>query len=239
MGFAPVPSHLEIQAALRTALLAILPDGVEVIEGQGNNVAEPPADFVVMTVIRRERISTNVDTYQDCKFQGSITNGLLIISQTKFGSLSVGNVVFGTGNAPDPTITAINADGTATLSAPISLGSAWLASGAKMLRQSTRVVFQLDVHSEDMGRASDNAQTISTVMRDDTGVQLLKQSGLPLTPLFADDPRQMPFQNAEGQTEDRYVVECHLQADQVITPSQEFADEVVVDRVAADLFFPA
>lgn len=239
MGFAPVPSHLEIQAALRTALLAILPDGVEVIEGQDNNVAEPAADFVVMTVIRRERISTNVDTYQDCKFQGAIANGLLTISQTKFGSLSVGNVVFGTGNAPAPTIAAVNPDGTVALSIPLTLAPTWLASGVKALRQSTRVVFQLDVHSEDMGRASDMAQTISTVMRDDVGYLLLKQSGLPLSPLYADDPRQMPFQNAEAQVEDRYVVEVHLQADQVVTPPQEFADEVNIQRVPVDLVFPA
>jgi hypothetical protein len=239
MPFAPVPSHKQIQAALRTALLAVLPTGVSVIEGQNNNVSEPLGDFVVMTVIRRERISTNVDTYRDCKFQGSIANGLLTISQTQFGTLGVGNPIFGTGSPTTPLITALNGDGTVALSLPLTLGSTWLASGVKSLRQATRVVFQLDVHSDDMSRASDMAQTISTVMRDDTGYLLLKQSNLPITPLFADDPRQIPYQNAENQTEDRYVVECHLQADQIITPPQEFMDRVDADRIPADIFYAA
>jgi len=239
MGYAPVPSHKQIQTALRAALLAILPTGVSVIEGQNNNVAMPKGDFVVMTVIRRERISTNVVNSDDCKFLGSIAAGRLTATQISYGRLQIGRTVFGPGVTPSPTITAINPDGTATLSANITLSSRWLAAGALALKQSTRIVFQLDVHSDDMGRASDMAQTLSTVLRDDTGVQLLKASNLPLTPLFADDPRQMPFTTGEGQYEDRYVVECHLQADQIITPSQEFADEVVVDRVAADLFFQA
>lgn len=239
MGYAPVPSHKQIQAALRTALLAMLPPGIAVIEGQNNNVASPKGDFVVMTVIRRDRLKTNVVDRDDCKFLGSVANGRLTATQISYGTLQVGRLLFGTGIAPTPTINVVNPDGTATLSAPITLSSRWLASGAFAIKQSTRVVFQLDVHSDDMGRASDMAQTISTVMRDDVGVQLLKASGLPVSPLFADDPRQMPFQTAENNTEDRYVVECHLQADQIITPSQEFADEVVIDRVAADLFFPA
>jgi len=239
MGYAPVPSHKQIQTALRTALLAILPAGVSVIEGQNNNVASPKGDFVVMTVIRRERISTNVVTSDDCRFLGSVTAGRLTATQISYGRLQVDRTVFGTGITPSPTIKAINPDGTATLSANLTLSSRWLAAGALALKQATRVVFQLDVHSEDMGRASDMAQTLSTVMRDDTGVQLLRASGLPLTPLFADDPKQIPFETGEKQTEDRYVVECHLQADQIITPEQEFADEVVVDRVAADLFFQA
>ncbi|AYO83578.1 phage neck terminator protein [Methylobacterium brachiatum] len=239
MGYAPVPSHKQIQAALRTALLAILPTGVSVIEGQNNNVASPKGDFVVMTVIRRDRLETNIVQNRDCKFLGVITAGRLVVQQLASGVLEVGRPVFGTGVSPSPTIKAINPDGSATLSAPITLTSRWLAAGSLGLKQATRVVFQLDVHSEDMGRASDMAQTMSTVLRDDVGVQLLKASGLPISPLFADDPKQIPFQTGEQQTEDRYVVECHLQADQTITPDQEFADEVVVDRVAADLFFPA
>jgi hypothetical protein len=239
MPFSPVPSHKQIQAALRTALLAILPTGVSVIEGQNNNVSEPLGDFVVMTVIRRERISTNIDTYEDCRFTGSIAGTTVTVSSTDFGSLVAGRILFGTGAATNPTINTVNPNGTLTISAPMTLASRTLASGAKALKQATRVVFQLDVHSDDMSRASDMAQTISTVMRDDTGYLLLAQSNLPITPLFADDPRQIPYQNAENQTEDRYVVECHLQADQVITPPQEFMDRVDVDRIPADIFFAA
>lgn len=53
-------------AALRAFLLAVLPDGTEVIAGLDNRVPEPVgADFVVMTPVLRERLSTNVTTYSD------------------------------------------------------------------------------------------------------------------------------------------------------------------------------
>lgn len=55
-----------VLTALRALLLAVLPAAVEVVRGQQNRVTEPDADdFVVMTPILRERISTNVDSYQD------------------------------------------------------------------------------------------------------------------------------------------------------------------------------
>ncbi|TIU88226.1 MAG: hypothetical protein E5W06_02920, partial [Mesorhizobium sp.] len=64
----PVPSQSGIQTVLRGFLLQYLPAGVEVISAQDNRVPEPAGDFVTMTVSRRGRLSTNVDTYQDCAF---------------------------------------------------------------------------------------------------------------------------------------------------------------------------
>lgn len=239
MGFAPVPSHKQIQAALRSALVQILPFGMLIVQGQDNDVAEPKGDFVVITVIRRERISTNVDTYQDCKFTGSVSGTIVTVGPIAFGTPTVGNLLFGTGAVQNPVIMAVNSNGTLTLSTPATTPTKALSCGVKSIQQSTRVVFQLDIHSPDMGRASDYAQAISTVMRDDTGALLLQASGLPISPLFADDPKQIPFMNKERQYESRYVVECHLQADQVITPPQEFADRVDVDRLPVDLFYVA
>ena len=239
MGFAPVPSHTQIQTALRSALVQIMPFGMLIVQGQDNDVAQPKGDFIVMTVIRRERISTNIDTYQDCKFTGSVNGTIVTVGPIAFGTPTVGNLLFGTGAAQNPVIMAVNANGTLTLSAPATTATRTLSCGVKSIQQSTRVVFQLDIHSPDMGRASDYAQAISTVMRDDTGAMLLQASGLPVTPLYADDPKQIPFMNKESQFENRYVVECHLQADQVITPPQEFADRVDVDRLPVDLFYVA
>ena len=53
--------------ALRTGfLLPILPTGVEVVQAQDNRVPPPKGtNFVVMTPLFRERLSTNVDTYLD------------------------------------------------------------------------------------------------------------------------------------------------------------------------------
>lgn len=60
----PSITNDQIMTALRTFLIAILPDGVEVVAGQVNRVSEPKAsDFVVMTPSARRRLSTNVVTW--------------------------------------------------------------------------------------------------------------------------------------------------------------------------------
>src|SRR5262245_9096734 len=106
-GLTLAPAQSDIQTALREFLVAILPDGVEVIEGEDNNVGEPAsADFVSMTVMRRPRLGTNVDTL-------------------------------------DP------------------------ESGTSTTKQPTEVAVQLDIHSADLSTASDNAQLISTMFRDE------------------------------------------------------------------------
>lgn len=52
--------------ALRSFLLAVLPPGVEVVQAQDNRVPEPAADdFVVMTLMSRDRLALNVATYRD------------------------------------------------------------------------------------------------------------------------------------------------------------------------------
>lgn len=60
----PSITETAILTALRTYLLSILPAGVEVVKGQANKVPEPTSpDFVVMTHMGRDRLSTNVDTW--------------------------------------------------------------------------------------------------------------------------------------------------------------------------------
>jgi hypothetical protein len=172
------PTQSNIQTALRSFLVSILPANVPVIEGEDNRVAEPSAtDFVVMTVIRRERISTNVDSYDQ-----TIT---------------------------DPTTWSV--------------------------LQPTKLCFQLDVHGP---ASSDNSQIISTLFRDDFAVQAFAQSGFDISPLYADDPIQMPFINAENAYEVRYVVQAFLQANQIVVVNQDFADQVDVGLVSVDAVYP-
>jgi hypothetical protein len=66
---APTVSLTEEQTlvALRSFLLAVLPEGTPVVAGQDNRVPEPEAaNFVSMTFMFAERIETNTDTYKDC-----------------------------------------------------------------------------------------------------------------------------------------------------------------------------
>lgn len=54
----------DFMTALRSFVLAVLPDGVECFQGQANRVPEPVGpDFVVMTQTNRVRMSTNVDLW--------------------------------------------------------------------------------------------------------------------------------------------------------------------------------
>ena len=234
------PSQEDIFTALRVVLLRLTPDGAEVVQGNDNEVTVPQApDYVVMTILRRERLATNVVTWRDCTLVGSAEGGLLTVQQVTLGALAADRTLYGTGFDPDPTVVAIHGDGTATLSRPLTFTARPLAAGALALQQRTRLVMQLDIHSDDLSRASDTAQVIATVLRDDAGVQMLRVSGHPITPLHADDPKQIPFVNAEGQYESRYVVEAHLQADQTLLLPQQFMDRVDVDRIPADLFYDA
>lgn len=53
-----------IMAAMGGFLEAVLPDGVEVIQGQANRVPEPKSpDFVVMTDASRRQLSTTTHSY--------------------------------------------------------------------------------------------------------------------------------------------------------------------------------
>ncbi len=53
-----------IVTALRAFLLAVLPDGVEVVQGQVNRVPEPASpDHVIITAAKRTQLSTTVHRY--------------------------------------------------------------------------------------------------------------------------------------------------------------------------------
>jgi succinylglutamate desuccinylase len=113
-----------------------------------------------------------------------------------------------------------------------------LASGAETITQPTEVVIQLDVHSASDGSASDMAQTIATLIRDERATRYFADAGLDGAPLYADDPKQVPFFNGEQQYETRYVLEVHIQANQALSLSQQFADQAVIDVFPVEATFP-
>jgi hypothetical protein len=99
------------------------------------------------------------------------------------------------------------------------------------ISQPTLVSMQLDVHGPN---SAENAQTISTLFRDETGVSAFVASGYDVTPLYAESPKLIPFKNAEDQIEFRYVVDVAMQANIVISPAQDFANQLSVTTIEVD-----
>ncbi len=105
---------------------------------------------------------------------------------------------------------------------------------------------QLDVHDKPGAddKSWNNASTIATVFRDAKGVAYVEDAWVaiggtgesPVTPLHADDPKQIPFRNDQDQTENRWVVMLRMQVDQMLTLPQEFADELEVTLIPADSY---
>lgn len=233
-------TQTRILKAIGTFLADVLPSGVEVFVGQTNRVPEPKsANFVVMTPIRRDRIETNVDIDVDVAFTGSIAGNTMTVTAITLGTIKAGAVVFGVGVTPGTKITALGTGtggaGTYQISPAQTLASRELSCGAMGATQPTNVVVQLDVHGP---AGADNAQIISTLMRDGYAVQKFAEYGGDATPLLADEPRQLPFLNAEQQYEDRWVIEAMLQANPVVSVPQQFAAAAEVDLVDVDVVYP-
>ena len=165
---APTVTQSQVQAALRSFLISVLPSNWEVIQGQDSRVSEPQnPDFVVMTVTGRRRLETNGYVY-----------------------------------TPPPGTT--------------------LVAGSETVTQAFEVSFQLDFHSATVGDGSDAAVMVSTLFRDDIAYQAFAASNLPITPLYADDPKQVPFVNAEQQYETRWVLDAVLQVNAGVVWSTQF-----------------
>jgi hypothetical protein len=225
------PNQDDIFLALWTVLTGIVSAGSEVVRGQDNRVPEPrEGSYLVMTFMRQQRLATNIDDYVDCVFTASIAGTVMTVSSVATGQIAVGAQVFGTGIASPTTITGAlsgtGGPGTYSVSPSQVAAAQPLAAGTASMTQKTMVVFQVDSHGPD---GADNAQVVSTFLRDPYGVDAFAAVNPAIAPLYADDPRQIPFISGEQQYEDRWSIEVALQANQVVTGiPQQFADALSV-----------
>lgn len=90
------------------------------------------------------------------------------------------------------------------------------------IERSSTLTFQLDIYGP---TAADNAQVVTTLLRDAYGVSHMAGSGF--APLYAEDPMQMPLVTGEQQFIERWKVECLLHANVEITVPAEFADTLI------------
>lgn len=239
-----LPREFDVFATLRSFILANVPAGVDVIKGQVNRVPEPRVDdFIVMTPINRRRLNTNVDTYTDAVFTGTINGTALNVTSSFYGDLSLGSVIYGIGITDGTAITAFGtgsgAEGTYTVNNAQTFAEGVIAAGTQKMLQPVEWTVQLDVHGPN---SSDNSHRISTVFRDEYAATAFAAlgTGQDVMPLYADDPKQIPFVNDQSQLEWRWVLEACFQANQaVVNIPQQFFDRVVVGLIDVDTFYPA
>lgn len=243
MSFVPVPSQDDYLTACRIFLLSVMPAGLEIVAGQDNDVPEPKGpDFITITPIGRDRISLNETTYADCSFIGSIAGTTLTVTGIALGAIVPGATLMGYSASPNTLIQAqltesMGGTGTyqlnQTYASPIP--STAFAAGSEIIKQKMQITLQLDVHGPN---AADNVQTITTLFRDDYATLWFFRQGYSaqgMTPLYANDPKQMAFVNAEQNYEDRWSLDVVLQVDQVITPPMQFADVVTVTPTPVEI----
>lgn len=109
-------------------------------------------------------------------------------------------------------------------------------NGIASFMQATKVTIQLDVHGP---TSAENAQILSTMLRDGKSVDYFNNLNKNITPLLADNPRQVAFINAEEQFETRWIVDCLIQANQTVTNvPQDFAAIVNVNLKEVDAYYP-
>ncbi len=235
---AVVLSYTEADAleVLRGLILTVTP-GIEVIRAQANRVPEPKGvDFILMTVILRTRLTLNVDYTTDVVFAGSIAGTALTYDPPSRGDLRPGVLLWGIPAIADGTAV-VSVDGPAAATVTPSQAASYgpLYAGYKTARQEAEFHVQLDVHGPASG---DNVVRLATLLRDEYATQWFDDSGLDLNALYAGDPRQVPFINAEAQWEDRWTLDVALQANQVVQVPQQFADRLHADLIEVDAVYP-
>lgn len=260
MGLLVSPTQEDIFTVLRAFLLDILPDGIEVVQGQDNRVAEPlPTDFVTMVPTFRRRLSTNVDKFVDCAFSASILNNVMTVAAVAIGSIVPPAQIFSPSfplnqkfyilaqlsGTPGGAGTYSVTPGTPDVASPSDVGDfvvgqspiegTKFASGVGAYLQPTELTVQLDVHGP---ASADNAQIISTMFRDEFAYDFFVRLNGNVTPFYADDPRQMAFTNEEQQIEDRWVIEAKMQINATVSAPQQFAERVDLGLIEVDATYP-
>ncbi len=211
---------------------------IPIIRGQVNRTPAPQAtDYAVLWPLWRQRISFNVDGFTDNIIVGSITSNVLTVTAITQGSVPVGQPLYGNGVATGCVILSQTSGtsggiGTYAVSTTPNVSSGTLYCGANSLWQPIEMVIQCDVHGAVSG---DNAQRISTLWFDQFAVNAFAATGADIAPLYASDPRQIPFVNDQDQWEERWAIELHMQANPVLTVTQQFAAalQMTVESVEA------
>jgi hypothetical protein len=98
-----------------------------------------------------------------------------------------------------------------------------------------KVTIQLDVHGPN---SANNTQLITTYFRSSFGCDQFATSGFDIAPLYNETPKQIAFKNGEQQIEERWIVDCVMQANPVGTVPQQFASTLKVGVISVNEKYP-
>jgi hypothetical protein len=101
-----------------------------------------------------------------------------------------------------------------------------MAAGTKATTESVQMAVQVDVYGPNSGNF---AQIISTLFRDAYAVEQFAALSPAISPLYADEPRQLAFSDGEQQYENRWSIDVLIQVDETVTVPQQFADTLKVN----------
>lgn len=94
--------------------------------------------------------------------------------------------------------------------------STFTVAGMETILQPTEFKMQLDCYGP---RAGDLATILGTIFETDNAVAFMASSNI--TPLWGDEPIEMPIVNGEEQYENRFVLPIHLQYNPTFLTPQE------------------
>lgn len=170
------------------------------------------------------------------------SGGLMTVSDVDWGTILVGARVFGTGLAAGTRVRAIVSGtggvGTYVVSPGQTISSGTLSAGGKLLEAGSKFVVQLDFHSYDLNAAADMAATVQAVFRDPYSYAFFDPAESGVAPLYADDPRLVPFVNENQQVESRWILEAEMQVNQTVRVQAEYADAISVEIISVDAAYP-
>jgi hypothetical protein len=233
-----IPGETVCREAMVQFMGQIMP-GVPTFVTQVNRVPEASGNFAMMTVTNRKRLSTNVDTYDDCQFEASIAGTAMTVASVAFGKVTPGRKIFGVGLDPESVVVSGPADGGPGVYVVSPAQTATLrtmAAGVENIKQPIELAMQMDFYGPN---ASDNSTTFSTIFRDEYGVSIFKALPGGISPLYTSEPQNAVFVAEEQQYEDRWMLTAFMQVDSVVSVPKQFADEIAVARKPVDAFYPA
>lgn len=214
---------------------------LKVIRGQVNRVAEPEGDFVVMWPLSQQRLATNITSYYDSEFTGSISGTTLTVTavtRLDGNGIQPGQWLTDTSGTLDASTVVVKqltgttgGVGTYEVSVSQAVASETMYADQRADMVQTEIGIQIDIHGPN---SADNCRIIECLDFSSLGEGIVQSLGFDLDLLYCGNARQVPFINAARQFEERWTMDCLLQTNPVVGNAQQFADVLDITVVNVD-----